>query len=166
MTSSPARRTEVRLRIETNPVDAFTFLQLNSYPYFWAPDDLAAGLVVRVLNGEGELRGYVWGGFTAPGAFTFHVCAKAGTRLPWFSSDLLDQLCRTGFLMGADELRTRLRDRVEDRALSRLLQRLGFTLSDPEPDGGITLSLNLWNHNGLEQRRLARAEQHPGAPAV
>lgn len=145
------RRTEVFLRIETDAAASFTFLQLNGYPHFWSPRQLSDSCVVRVMDAAGETLGYVWGFISRPGVMDFHGCAASGHRLPFFSSDLLAQLGKLAFAVGADTLTTRI-EGSPSNPLRRLLLRLGFS-ETPDAEGGSTFSRNLWTPNGTEQQQ-------------
>jgi hypothetical protein len=151
------RKTSVLLRTETDFVAAFQFLQLNDYPFFWSPSDLARGLVVRVMADGGDTVAYAWGEWLDAGVISFHACVRAGDRLPLFTSDLLDQLVRIGFLVGADEVVTSVEGHPTPRPLERLLRRLGFEEVRNVYGRDICFTLNTWSYLG---------NREPFAPAA
>lgn len=158
--------TTVFCRIETDPVALFQFLQLNGYPYWFSLDRLSTPetLRVRILDNNGDPIGYMWGDWVEVGRFHFHLCALAGRSLPLFSSDLLDQLLRMTFWVGADEVVTNVDGHSRFPQLRRLLLRIGFS-EDPRSDGGSDFALNLWSRYGKEdpaEDASQKPERHQG----
>lgn len=135
-----------RLRIETNPNAVFQFLQLNSYPYFWAPQALSVAIVVRAENDAGETLGYFWGHWVDTGVLAFHACHREGTRFPIFTSDIIAQLVLMAFWIGADELVTTLLDHPNPGPVVRFLKRLGFEEGSDAYGFDTFLSLNTWTY--------------------
>jgi hypothetical protein len=149
----------VLLRTETDFVRAFQFLQLNGYPFFWSPEALARGLVVRVMDDDGETVGYVWGEWLDTGVVSLHAAARAGLRLPIFASDMIEQFVRIAFLIGADEVVTSVDGHPHPRPLERLLRRLGFEEVHDEYGRDTCFTLNTWSflgHREPRRRRLVR----------
>lgn len=140
-------RTANRLRIETDPVAAFTFLQLNHYPFFWPPERLAAALLCQVLDDAGNQIGLIWGEWEDTGVLSVHACAATGSPLCLSSTDLMRRLCEIAFFVGADEITTAVSMTPNPAAMGRLLLRLGFE------EGDDNFTLNLWNLNGQQQEQ-------------
>ena len=130
-----------RLRAETDATLAFAFLQLH-YPHFWSPSELRECLVIRVMEPDGGLIGYVWGEWDDKRTLRFHGCSAPHNRFPFFTSDLVEALCHQAFFVGADRVITE----VDIPKVGRLLRRLGF-----KDEGGTTFSRNLWTPNGQQE---------------
>ncbi|SFZ81677.1 hypothetical protein SAMN02983003_0629 [Devosia enhydra] len=128
------------------------FLQINGYPFFWSLDELADCLRVNILSPDGSLLGVAWGSWDEPGILRFHGCAAKGARLPFFTSDLVDQLCRLAFAVGADKVVTSHTLNPNRKPLDRFLLMLGF---EKEDQG---FSRNLWTEPHGQQEE----EHHSG----
>lgn len=152
--SAAPELTRAYCRVETDPVQAFQFLQLNGYPYFWSPDDLSRGIIVRVIDPDADTLGYVWGEWLNTGLLSFHVCARSGSRLPFFTSDLLDQLVLIGFWLGADDVETALDGHPNPLPVRRLLKCLGF--SEVRDDEVVRYTLNTWSYLGQQQQQFRK----------
>lgn len=126
------------------------FLQLNGYPFFWSLEELSPCLRINILDDDENLLGVAWGSWDEPGILRFHGCAAKGARLPFFTSDLVEQLCRLAFAVGADFVVTDHSLNHNRKPLDRFLLMLGF---EREDDG--SFSRNLWITNGQQE------EQHP-----
>lgn len=145
-------RSRALCRVETDPGAFFMFLQINGYPFFWSLDELTDCLRVNVLSSDGSLLGVTWGSWDGPGILRFHGCAARGARLPFFTSDLVDQLCRLAFAVGADRVVTSHTLNPNRKPLDRFLLMLGF---EKEGEG---FSLNLWNEpHGQQEERPDRS---------
>lgn len=122
------------------------FLQVNHYPHFWSPDELAECLVVRVMDDHGDTLGYVWGEWKDTGLMAIHGCAAEGRKLPLFTSNMFVRLCDLAFAVGADEITTNVSLSPSKAALRRLHRRLGLEVAEDED------TLNLWSLHGQKEQ--------------
>lgn len=114
---------------------------------------------MRVETEGGELLGYVWGEWADVNLMRFHVCAREGARLPFFRSDLLDQLVLMAFWLGADVIDTRLDDHPNPKPIERLLKSLGFAVS--VDDHGTSFTTNTRTYLGLQRPVIEQSGPNP-----
>jgi len=131
-------------RVEYNHADVVEFLHYVNYPVEWTEEAFKQALVVRVSDME-SLIGYFWGTWVDHGIMAIHVAIDPDRAGAWTNPELVSELLRIAFWLGADEVVASFQDTPRAVQLERLARRFGFTEEPEFYDQISVFSLNLWN---------------------
>lgn len=131
-------------RVEYNHAEVIEFLQYVNYPVEWTEDMFKQALVVRVSDME-SLIGYFWGTWVDHGVMVIHVAIDPDRAGAWADPELISELLRIAFWLGADEVIASFEGNPRAAQMARLVRRFGFVEEPELYDKTSVFSLNLWN---------------------